>query len=91
MRLIQKRLLPEYRRIAKQFGITPELVGEIEAFQWKFVKDNISKGRDDVDTFENIYLRYLGTFHVSEAVLNHIKRAKEKRDDKENKQKRGEE
>ena len=79
MRVIQKRLTQEYKRIAKQYGITPEQVEEIEAFQWKFVRDNMMKGRDSLDTFENIYLRFLGTFHVEEGVFRHIMRNKEKK------------
>ena len=78
MRVLQKRMMREYRRIADKFGVTQEQVQEIEAFQWKFVRDNIAKGKDDVDTFENIYLRFLGTFHVSRPILEHIKRSKER-------------
>jgi hypothetical protein len=87
MRKLQNRLLREYSTIAKKHGVTPELVQEIESFQWKFVRDNMAKGRDNVESFENIYLRFLGTFHVSESVLNYINRSKERRDgNKDNKE-----
>lgn len=78
MRVLQKRLLREYQKIADKLGVTAELVQEVEAFQWKFVRDNIAKGKGDVDTFENIYLRYFGTFHVSGPILEHIKRSNER-------------
>ena len=87
MRILQNRLIKEYHRIAREYGVTPELVQELEVFQWKFVKDQMAKGHDKADTFENIYLRYLGTFHISEPILEHIKRSKErlkkKKDDKD--------
>jgi hypothetical protein len=76
-------MLSEYRRIADKLGVTPELVQELEAFQWRFVRDNLTKGRDNYETFENIYLRYLGTFHASKDMLEYIERNKDKRNAKD--------
>ena len=82
MKILQERLIREYKKIAETNNVTPELVQELEALQWKFVRDNIAKGHDDYETFENIYLRFLGTFYASEDMLKYIIRAKKRRDAK---------
>jgi len=81
MRITQKRLVKEYKRIAEKYGIPEELVKDIEAFQWRFVRDNIAKGIDTIESFENIYLRYFGTFYASKNILKHIKKNKEEEND----------
>jgi hypothetical protein len=59
---IQKPLKDRMELIAKKHGVDIEKVEEIEQIVWKFVRDQISKGKRG--EYENILLKYLGTFHL---------------------------
>lgn len=72
--MIQKPLKERLKTIAEKYNLDPKKVEEIEPIIWKWVKHEMSKGiKNDEDSFENIYLRYLGTFHASKAMIKHMK------------------
>ena len=72
--MIQKPLKKRIQKIAEEFDVDPKKIEEIEAIMWKWVKEEISKGRkNELDTFENIYLRFLGTFHVQGGKVKYLK------------------
>jgi len=76
--MIQKPLKDRIKILAKKYNIEPSKIEEIEHIMWQFVRDNISKGeKDNVETFENIYLRYLGTFHVQRGMVINMKKRKD--------------
>lgn len=74
MRPIQLPLMERMMNISKKYNIPVEKIIEIESTMWDFVRTEISRGEhNEVDTFENIYLRYLGTFHVRRGMVEHMK------------------
>jgi hypothetical protein len=77
MRDCPKILEEQYLLIAEKYGITLKDVFEIESAIWRFVRDSMTVGGDSIESFENIYLRNLGTFHISSGVYKHINKHKD--------------
>lgn len=74
MNPIQKPLKEEIKRIATEYNIDPFKIEEIENAMWDFVRTEMSRGEKNVeDSFENIYLRYLGTFHVRKGMIKYLR------------------
>ena len=79
MRLIQKRVLKRFKEIAEKHNVEIEDIVSIESTIWKMVADKMSEGKyEDFDSFHNIYLAGLGTFHISKGKWKYtnIKRKK---------------
>ena len=75
MSLIQKPLKEEIKRIAEKYNIDPLRIEEIENAMWDFVRTEMAKGeKNNEESFENIYLRYLGTFIARKGMIQHIKK-----------------
>ena len=69
----QKPLKEEMIKLAEKHDIPVEKIEEIERAMWDFVRTEIARGsKDNTDSFENIYLRYLGTFHTKKSIINHV-------------------
>ena len=80
MNPIQKPLKEEIKRLADKHGVDPIKIEEIENAMWDFVRTEMSRGEKNVEeSFENIYLRYLGTFHVRKGMIKYLR---ENTDDK---------
>lgn len=78
MSVLQKPIKDEIRKIAEKYNIDPIKIEEIENAMWDFVRTEMSKGdRGDEGSFENIYLRYLGTFHARTKMIKHFKNDKQ--------------
>ena len=72
-------------KIANDTGYDYSLVKDIYGHQFEFVANQLMKGeRDRPDTFENIYLKYFGSFISNEKYINKLKEINEKKreDDK---------
>ena len=77
MNTIQKPLRDEIRKLAEKHNIDPSKIEEIEKIMWDFVRHEMVKGEhDNIGTFENIYLRYLGTFFARKGMIEHMKKNK---------------
>lgn len=82
---IQKEIRLLINEIAKDFDITTEVAREIVYYQFKYVRQEIEKGsKGDFDSYNNILLRYLGTFHASKGKIEHIEKAKLKSKESDN-------
>ena len=64
MRSIQKQVKTIINEVAKKYGVSGELVEDVFYTQFEFVVFNMEKGNKfkDAESFENIYLRHLGSF-----------------------------
>ena len=62
---LQKPLQEKVEEIAKKYNVSISKVEEIEATIWESVRKNVSEGTgSDPSKYENILLKYLGTFHI---------------------------
>ena len=71
MRNIQKQVKDIINAVAAEHGVTSELVEDIYATEFEFVVFNMEKGNKfkDPGSFENIYLRHLGSFIASKKAI----------------------
>ena len=80
MRVIQKEVLKRWREIAEKHKLPLQTVKNVEASIWVMVKEEMTKGNiKDIDSYKNIFIRYLGTFHVSKGKYKHIKIRKDEK------------
>jgi hypothetical protein len=62
---LQKPLRERVERLALKHRVSIQKVEEIELAMWDFVRTCISEGEGrDPEKYENILVKYLGTFHV---------------------------
>lgn len=74
---IQKELLKKLKQIAQNHNLPEETIIEIYSSIWKCVRDKIESGnKDDLESFNNIYIRHLGTFYAHEGKFNGIQKRK---------------
>lgn len=74
MNKMQKPLQERVQKLAKKYGVKPERIEEIEQTVWEFVRKEMSKGSiEEPDTYQNILLKYLGTFHIMPRKLQFFK------------------
>lgn len=71
---MQKPVEDIVKSIAIKYNIHPDQIKEIESIIWEWVRYEMSKGeKNNIDSFESIYLRYLGTFHVKKGMVKYMK------------------
>lgn len=73
MNLLQKPLKERINQIALKHSVDPKKIHEIEIAMWEFVRKCISSGEgQDPSNYENILLKYLGTFHILQNKMKFI-------------------
>lgn len=73
MQLIQKETRNIMKEVAAKMGLPVEVVISIYMSEFKYVAEEIRSGeKNKPDTFKNILLKYLGTFHVSSRKLHYM-------------------
>lgn len=71
---MQKPLKERIDKLAEKYKVSPNKIVEIESTIWEFVREEMGKGDDYIeDTYENILLKYLGTFHFKPNMLRRLK------------------
>jgi len=79
MRNIPLQIKNILKEVAEELNEPYAVVEDVFYHQFEFVKDCIESGeRNKYETFDNILLKYLGTFYVSEARFKKIMERKEK-------------
>jgi len=72
-KVIQKPVRDLVRQLSREYNLPYKDVLEIVDSQFKFLKHAIGQGtKGEYDTFENVLLRYLGTFEASEGKIHHM-------------------
>ena len=80
--IIQKEIRNLIKELAELHGLSFEAAREAIYSQFKYTRGQIEsavKGEDD--TFKNIRLRFLGTFHVSKKKLEFFRKKYEEEND----------
>jgi hypothetical protein len=78
MRVIQKEILRKWKEIAEKHNVSLDVVKNVETTIWDFVKERMGRGeKGKIETFDNIYLRYLGTFYVHKGKFKYMKHDKD--------------
>lgn len=68
------------KEIAIEKGLSYDLVEEIYYHEFEFLRDAMEKGiKGEADTFNNILLKYLGTFYSNRKQILKLKEIEEKK------------
>ncbi len=85
MNITQTEIRNIIRDVANKFGLSYKVVEEIFYSQFKYVRDEISKGeKGEYNTMNNILLKHFGTFHASKGRVEYSTKNKKIKDDKLN-------
>jgi hypothetical protein len=69
----QKIIQREFKKIAREQGLTEKQINEVEDSMWKFIKEQIQSTDTVNEINSNIYLRFLGTIFIAPGRLKKIK------------------
>lgn len=72
--MIQKPLWERMKVLAERHDVPIKRIEDIEKVVWEFVYNEISKGHDyKEENYENILLKYLGTFYVKTNAIRKLR------------------
>lgn len=71
--IIQKQTRDVIKEIASEFNLSFEDTREIVYSQFEFLKERLQSGvKGEFNTFDNILLKYLGTFYISKGKFKYV-------------------
>lgn len=72
--MIQKPLWERMKVLAQKHNVPVSRIEEVERVVWEFVYNEMSSGCDyKEENYENILLKYLGTFYVKSSALRKLR------------------
>jgi len=75
MQTIQKECRKAFNELAAELGVPYKLIEDIYFNEFAFLVEKMAKGKDfEFDSYENVLLKFLGTFYANEKHLYTVKK-----------------